>query len=349
MNQEDLNYEPNSMNHELILGVRMMQDLFQRDINYLRLSITDRCNLRCIYCMPQDGVPLTKADEILSFEEFEKIVRSAVLIGIRKVRITGGEPLVRKGIVEFVGRLAAIPEIDDLAITTNGILLAGQAKALKEAGLTRVNLSLDTLQGDRFAEITRGGKLADVLLGIKEAFAAGLVPVKVNMVVMKGFNDDEVFDFARMTREFPIHIRFVELMPIGASDNWCKDRHIPIREIKSMLDPLGKLVRAKLGAGNGPAKYYRFPGAPGTIGFISAISNHFCDSCNRLRITSEGQLRLCLHSKQEVDLKGPLRNGASREELAQIMAEAVRQKPRKHTMGEEGWADNSRMMSQIGG
>ncbi|MDA8234239.1 MAG: GTP 3',8-cyclase MoaA [Clostridia bacterium] len=324
-----------------------MQDLFQREINYLRISITDRCNLRCIYCMPQEGVPLTNS--ILRFEEFEKIVRSAVGIGIRKVRLTGGEPLVRKGVIEFISRLAAIPEIDDLALTTNGILLADKAKALKEAGLTRVNLSLDTLRGDRFAEITRGGKLAEVLLGIKEAFVVGLEPVKVNMVVMKGFNDDEVLDFAGMTREFPIHIRFIELMPIGESDNWCKDRHIPVKEIKKMLDPLGKLERAKIGAGNGPARYFRLPGAPGTIGFISAISSHFCDSCNRLRLTSEGQLRLCLHSKTEVDLKTPLRQGASEEELAHIIAEAIKDKPRKHTMADEGWADNQRMMSQIGG
>ncbi|MHB8170154.1 MAG: GTP 3',8-cyclase MoaA [Thermincolia bacterium] len=326
-----------------------MQDLFQREINYLRLSITDRCNLRCIYCMPQEGVALSHHEDILRFEELERIVRSAVRIGIRKVRLTGGEPLVRKGLVEFISRLAAIPEIDDLALTTNGMLLAGQAKALKEAGLNRVNLSLDTLRGDRFVEITRGGKLADVLLGIKEALAVGLEPVKANMVVMKGFNDDEVLDFARMTQEFPIHIRFVELMPVGESDNWCKDRHIPVKEIKKMLDPMGKMERAKVGAGNGPAKYFRIPGAPGTIGFISAISSHFCDSCNRLRVTSEGKLRLCLHSKSEVDLKGPLRQGASEEELAQIMAEAVKDKPKRHTMADEGWADNPRMMSQIGG
>jgi len=326
-----------------------MNDAFQRNINYLRISVTDKCNLRCIYCMPGDGLPLTSHEEILRLEEIVKIVKSATLVGIRKVRLTGGEPLVRKGITDLIGMINEIPEIDDIALTTNGILLPKMAKKLKKAGLKRVNISLDTLDPAKFTHITRGGLLSKVWLGIEVSRDAGLDPIKINTVVIKGFNDDEVSNFVEITRKMPLHVRFIELMPIGEGEILAGDSYISTSELIETISQKYQLTPEKAIAGSGPARYYRIPGAPGTVGFISPISNHFCNTCNRLRLTSEGQLRPCLQSPREIDLKTPLRNGASELELANIIKMAVNSKPEKHDMAKTGWEGNKRVMNQIGG
>ncbi|MFZ5639583.1 MAG: GTP 3',8-cyclase MoaA [Bacillota bacterium] len=327
-----------------------MRDEFARDINYLRISVTDRCNLRCVYCMPPEGVSLAERDTILRNEEFLTIIRVAVKTGIRKIRLTGGEPLVRKGIVDLVREIGSIPAIDDIALTTNGVLLPQFAFPLKKAGLKRVNISLDTLKPERFREITRNGEIGQVWAGIRAARRVGLKPIKLNVVVIRGFNDDEIMDFINLTKKMPLHVRFIELMPIGASDCWAADKMITVPQIRSIIAAGGvELEPAKPVAGSGPAKYYRVPGAAGTVGFISAISDHFCGSCNRLRLTSEGQLRPCLQSPVEVDLRTPLRAGCSEDELAALINRTVAAKPEKHTMVTRGWDDNNRMMSQIGG
>jgi len=326
-----------------------MEDRFQRQINYLRISVTDRCNLRCIYCMPSGGVKSVPQGEILSIEEIVELVAAGVPAGIRKVRLTGGEPLVRRGILKLVEQIKAIPEIDDIALTTNGILLEKMASDLKAAGVNRVNISLDTLKPARFQWVTRGGSLDQVWRGINTALQVGLHPVKLNTVAIRGFNDDELIDLARLTIERPLHVRFIELMPIGTSDNWAGGRYIPTVEVQEMVTAaLGNLTNEKKVEGNGPARYGRLPGASGTVGFISAVSDHFCARCNRLRLTATGQLRPCLFSRRETDLKQALRAGASRDELTQIFREAILNKPDQHDLNNR-WQDDDRFMSQIGG
>lgn len=326
-----------------------MQDQFQRRINYLRISVTDRCNLRCVYCMPEEGVKCVPHKEILSIEEIVEVVAAGVPLGIRKVRITGGEPLIRRGILDLVRKLHAIPEIDDIAITTNGILLEKMAGGLKAAGVNRVNISLDTLKPARYQSITRGGNLNQVWRGINAALDKGLQPVKINTVAIRGFNDDELVDMARLTIEQPLHVRFIELMPIGTSDEWAPGSYIPTAEVQELITgALGNLTEEKTVAGNGPAHYGRLPGARGTVGFISAVSNHFCARCNRLRLTATGQLRPCLFSGREIDIKQALRSGAGREALTQILREAILNKPDRHDLAAR-WQDDDRLMSQIGG
>lgn len=326
-----------------------MQDTFKRDINYLRISVTDRCNLRCVYCMPPEGVKHVPHSEILTIEEIEALVRAAAGVGIRKVRLTGGEPLVRKGLTTLVESLAAVDNIDDIAITTNGVLLEQLGPQLKEAGLKRVNISLDTLNPKRFREITRLGRLEDVKRGIETALRLDLHPVKINTVVVRGINDDEILDLARLALDYPLHIRYIELMPIGESDSWAENRFVGAGEISARIEGgLGKLQPVNKPVGNGPAKYYRLPGASGTVGFITAISNHFCSTCNRLRLTATGSLRPCLYSDRELDVKSPLRSGASSLELSKLFAQAARMKPDRHNMA-GGWKDKMKLMSQIGG
>ena len=324
-------------------------DNFNRPISYLRISVTDRCNLRCVYCMPPEGVPWRSHEEILRYEEIELIVRAAASLGISKVRLTGGEPLVRLGFVELVRMLARIPGIDDLAMTTNGTLLARYAAELAQAGLKRVNVSLDTLQPERFRQITRWGDLAPVFEGIAAAREAGLVPLKVNTVVVRGLNDDEVVDFARLTLEGDWHVRFIELMPLGANTAWAGDGYVSIGEVRRRIgDALGELVPAKVGVGNGPARYYRLPGAVGTIGFISPISEHFCYQCNRLRLTADGRLRPCLLSDYEIDLRTPLRLGGGLTEVRELLLRSIGAKPQGHRL-DESIAPRERAMSEIGG
>jgi cyclic pyranopterin phosphate synthase len=324
-------------------------DNFNRPISYLRISVTDRCNLRCVYCMPPEGVPWRSHNEILRYEEIELIVQAAASLGISKVRLTGGEPLIRLGFVELVRMLARIPGIDDLAMTTNGTLLARYAAELAEAGLKRVNVSLDTLQPERFRQITRLGDLTAVFEGIAAAREAGLVPIKVNTVLVQELNDDEVVDFARLTLEGDWHVRFIELMPLGANTAWAGDGYVSVGEVRRRIeDALGELMPAKAGVGNGPARYYRLPGAAGTIGFISPISEHFCYQCNRLRLTADGRLRPCLLSDYEIDLRTPLRQGAGLAEIRELLIRSIGAKPERHHL-DESIAPRERAMSQIGG
>jgi len=347
-------------------------DNFNRPISYLRVSVTDRCNLRCVYCMPPEGVPWRPHGEILRYEEIETVVQAAAELGISKVRLTGGEPLVRKGLVDLVSMISRIPGIDDLAMTTNGILLARYAEELKAAGLQRVNVSLDTLKPEQFRTITRLGELSDTLEGIAAAKEAGLVPVKVNNVVIHGLNDDEVVDFARLTCAPPPplvappippnfgglggqgarggwHVRFIEVMPLGDNADWAGNGYVPMSEVRARIEgELGELRPARLAAGGGPARYYRLPGAQGTIGFITPISEHFCYQCNRLRLTADGKLRPCLLSDYEIDLRTPLRQGASAEEIKALIIEGIRNKPERHHLSEQV-IPQGRAMSEIGG
>lgn len=327
-------------------------DAYNRPISYLRISVTDRCNLRCVYCMPLDGVPLCSHHEILTYEEIGTIARAAAELGISKVRLTGGEPLVRAGIVDLVRMLASIPGIDDLAMTTNGIHLSRHALALAEAGLLRVNVSLDSLRPERFQRITRMGRLEDVLQGMEAARQAGLQPIKINTVVIRGTNDDEVVDFARKTMHEDWNVRFIELMPVGSGvsmeDEW-REKIVMAQEIGRKVETvLGKLEPAKVSAGNGPARYYRLPGARGTLGFITAVSDHFCYRCNRMRLTADGQLRPCLLSDHEIDLRTPLRQGVGIEEIKTLLLKAVESKPGRHHLAESDGPEG-RAMSQIGG
>ncbi|MHB1132129.1 MAG: GTP 3',8-cyclase MoaA [Chloroflexota bacterium] len=328
-----------------------INDAFNRPINYLRVSVTDRCNFRCLYCMPPDGVDLLPHEDVLSYEEIALIVRAAAKLGLSKVRLTGGEPLVRAGIAKLVRELSAIPGIDDLALTTNGALLGAKAPALAAAGLRRVNVSLDTLRPERFYRITRGGDLTRVLEGIEAARRVGLAPLKINVVVVRGLNEDEVQDFARLTVERDWHVRFIELMPVGESAGWAGDGYVPTQEIKDLVAQLGTLAPASgagLGWGNGPARYYRLPQAKGTVGFISPVSEHFCFQCNRLRLTADGKLRPCLLRADEIDLRAALRAGADETAVASLLAQAVNLKPEGHGLARH-LTPSGRGMSQIGG
>jgi cyclic pyranopterin phosphate synthase len=309
-----------------------MVDKYNRNINYLRVSITDRCNLRCIYCMPAEGITCMRHEEILDYEEILRIIRISTELGIRKVRITGGEPLVRRGIVDFIASLCTMKELDDISMTTNGILLADFAQDLYSAGMRRINISLDSLNAEKYARITRLGDINAVLKGIQVAREVGFSPIKINIVAIKGYNDDEILDFARLTLETPYHIRFIELMPIGEAGNSIDDRFLSNDFIKDRIETLGKLEHIKK-SGNGtdgPADVYRLHGGKGEIGFISAISHKFCSACNRLRLTSDGQLRTCLLSDEETDLKGLLRSGCSDAVLKETIMEAIARKPRQH-------------------
>jgi len=322
-----------------------LADSFQRPINYLRISVTDRCNLRCIYCMPPEGIPLMSHGDVLRYEEIALVARAAAELGITKLRLTGGEPLVRAGLTDLVAMLAEIKGIDDISMTTNGVLLERYAMELKKAGLHRVNISLDSLRPERFHKITRVGKLDDVLKGIEAAREAELNPVKVNMVVIRGTNDDEISHFALLTLSDAWHVRFIEFMPFVG--NGKKNRYLmPVSEIMERIEALGKL-EPSLPNGVGPAKYYRFPGAKGTIGFISPVTECFCQACNRMRLTADGKLRPCLFSDDEIDLRGPLRQGAAVEELKRLIRQAVASKPERHKLMTGVTCE--RFMSQIGG
>lgn len=317
-------------------------DRFQRGIDYLRISVTDRCNLRCIYCMPPEGVLLVNRRDILSFEEIQTIVRAASELGIDKVRITGGEPLVRLHITELIRMISGVDGIKEISMTTNGILLAKYAAELQQAGLRRVNVSLDTLKAGRFRDITRAGELTAVLKGIEAAREVGLNPIKINMVPMKGINDDEIVDFAKMTIEAGWHVRFIELMPFAKGIEL-----IPADIQKKQIELLGKMEPYFGIVGAGPARYYRLPGANGTIGFISAISEPFCERCNRLRLSATGILYPCLFSENGMDLRTYLRRGITITEVKALITQAASLKPQQHQRA----TGNSMVknMSRIGG
>ncbi|MBA7651610.1 GTP 3',8-cyclase 1 [subsurface metagenome] len=323
-------------------------DSWQRQVNYLRISVTDHCNLNCVYCSVGE-IPRLRREDILSYEEIEKVVRVAAEMGITKVRLTGGEPLMRPHFCQLVRILAQIEGIDDLSLTSNGILLARYADELKEAGLKRVNISLDTLKRERYKQITGLDKLKDVLAGIEAAHKAGLEPVKINMVVLGGKNDDEVVDLAQKTIKDGWHVRYIEFMPIGVANGEVSGM-VSTREIQERIQMLGELEPYAGPGGNGPARYYRLPGANGTIGFITPMTEHFCHSCNRLRITSDGQLRPCLLADDEVNLKEALRNGAVTDEIKQLIQRAVNLKREQHQLtGGIAPETVNRPMCQIGG
>jgi cyclic pyranopterin phosphate synthase len=325
-----------------------LYDSFQRPINYLRISVTDRCNLRCLYCMPEDGICQIAHNDILTYEEIYAIVSAAAELGIKKVRLTGGEPLVRLGLPELVRMIKRVEAIDDISLTTNGTLLGRHAIDLKKAGLGRVNVSLDSLRSERFKQITRSSyDVSDVISGIGSARSAGLEPVKINMVVMAGINEDEVIDFARKTITEGWHVRFIEFMPT-AGVVYQTGRFFPVREIRTLLRPLGELELVLPSIGNGPASYFRFPGGSGTVGFISPVSEHFCFRCNRLRLTADGKLRPCLLSDYEVELKCPMRSDISSTQLKGMISGAVRNKPLRHRVS-EGFLPEDRPMAQVGG
>ncbi|HWR40907.1 MAG TPA: GTP 3',8-cyclase MoaA [Patescibacteria group bacterium] len=326
-----------------------MFDCYQRTINYLRVSVTDRCNFRCMYCMPSQGVQLLDHSDILSYEEFIRLLEVFSRQGIQKIRLTGGEPLVRKGLTDFIRNIAAIEAINDISLTTNGCLLAPMAEQLKNAGLNRVNISLDTVDAKKFRRITRGGDVADTLRGVAAALEVGLTPVKLNTVLTELLTMADLEYFVDLVQRHPVNVRFIEYMPIGE----CRVGAGPsVEEVKTMLEQLGHGLLTPVSAptGNGPARYYQLPGAKGTLGFVTPISEHFCSQCNRVRLTADGKLKPCLLSDQEIDLKAALRSGASEERLVELFQQTVAAKPEGHSLTpQQGKSEVRRRMSQIGG
>jgi cyclic pyranopterin phosphate synthase len=334
----------------LIVGtIQMLLDNYQRPINYLRLSITDRCNLRCRYCMPEEGVEMVRHGDLLTYEEILKTIEVFASHGISKVRITGGEPLVRRGVVDLIQRIARIKGIKDLSLTTNGVLLKEYAGALVEAGLRRINVSLDTLKPERFAYITRRDRFSEVWEGIEAALRHGLSPIKVNVVVIKGLNDDEIEAFARLSITFPLHIRFIEFMPVGEGNEWHGEKAIPSARIMEEIRGIGELIPMGPHENGGPAERYYIKGGKGEIGFISPISSHFCAQCNRLRLTPDGKIRTCLFSDEEIDLKAALRKGGGEATLKGILYQALQAKPEGHRIGDMRFKKCQRGMHAIGG
>ena len=336
----------------------------ERKVNYLRLSVTDRCNLRCSYCMGPDGVPPRKHEEILSYEEILQIAAAAIPTGIDRFRVTGGEPLVRRGVVGLVSRLALLEGVREVTMTSNGLLLPDLAVPLREAGLSRLNLSLDSLRPDVYRTMTRGGSLAGALAGLAAALRAGMSPVKLNVVLIKGMNDGEVEDFAALAAAYSLIVRFIELMPLGESHAWAGARQVPGSVVLACLARRGRLMPFSGVPGHGPAVYYRWiprrpvtaPELPGVIpagdgsavlGLISALSQPFCDTCNRLRLTADGKLHGCLAQEEGVDLRDALRRGAGPEELRRLLAQAILDKPLVHGM--HGGCGAHRRMSELGG
>lgn len=328
--------------------VRLL-DSFNRKIEYLRISITDRCNLRCRYCMPEKGIELIPHTGILSFEEIIRVVTVFAKLGISKVRLTGGEPLVRRDVVALIRRLNQIQGIRDLSLTTNGLVLESFAPRLVSAGLKRINISLDSLRSERFHHITRRRAFDQVWAGIEKSLEVGLEPVKLNVVAIRGFNDDEILDFARLTIEKPLHVRFIEYMPTGKHEPWNPEETLTIDQIKKKIEGVMPLLGKNLPVHNGPAKTYRWKGSLGTIGFISPVSRHFCQSCNRLRLTSDGKLRTCLFSDDEVDIREYLRDGCNDRKLGELLETALSKKPQGHTINNHYFKKCQRNMSSIGG
>jgi len=323
-----------------------MQDSYGRTIDYLRISVTEACNFRCIYCAPNGyAAPQTSP---LTGEEIERVARAAVALGVTKIRLTGGEPLLRRDIVEIVRAVASVEGVRDLALTTNGFMLARLAPDLARAGLNRVNISLDTLRRERFARITGIDAFDEVWAGIQAAEDAELAPVKINVVVMRGVNDDEFVDFARLTLAHPWHVRLIELMPVGANDAAREffNRHFIAAD--ELIARLPELARSDAPRGNGPARTYRLPGAQTTIGFITPASEHFCNACNRIRVTAQGAVCACLFGNREIDLRGVLCENINETALQQLLARAIGSKPEQHPVGDD-FALRVKAMSEIGG
>jgi len=330
--------------------VEPLTDSWGRRIESVRISVTDKCNFRCTYCMPAEGLIWLKRDEVLSFEEIERLTRVLAAMGVSEVRLTGGEPLIRRDLPELVRMLAAIPGVDDLSLTTNGILLDRLAGPLVEAGLRRLNVSLDSLNHTRFAEITRRDALDRVLAGLEEAERyPELRPIKVNCVAVKGFTEEEVPALAELARRKPYVVRFIEFMPLDADEAWRTDQVLTGAEIRALVEAEhGPLVELPAKASS-TAKRYAFADGKGELGFVNPVSEPFCSACDRIRVTADGQLRTCLFSRREWDLKTPLRDGSSDEELAAAIRDAVAHKELKHRINDPGFVRASRSMSQIGG
>lgn len=318
-----------------------MIDQFGRNINYLRVSLTDRCNLRCKYCMPAEGIFKLRHEDILSFEEVMKIVKAAASIGINKIRYTGGEPLILKGIDKLIYETSLIQGIKDISITTNGVLLYDAAESLKKAGLNRVNISLDTLKADKFKNITRGGNFNKVIQAIEKCISLGYSSVKINTVILKGINDDEIEDFINITRELPVQVRFIELMPMGEAFDLYKEGSITCDEIIKRFDNLIPLINEK----SSTSELYKLPNAKGIIGFIRPISRKFCKNCNRIRLTATGSIKPCLHSEKEYNIKESLKDEKL---LVSTLKRIILDKPFEHNLQEEG-SHSGKMMYQIGG
>ena len=321
-------------------------DQFGRRIEYLRISVTDRCNFRCAYCMPLEGLPWLPREEILSYEEITEVVRQLAPLGVSRLRITGGEPTIRPQLSTLIAMLRAVPGIEDIALSTNGVKLPEMADELKAAGLDRVNMSADSLKPERIREIARRSLKFSPLDAASAAERAGLGPVKINTVVMRGINDDEIEDFARLTIEHPWHVRFIELMPVGEMASLTFEHVVPSDEILARLSKLGTLAAdAGPARGNGPAAYYRFAGAPGSVGVITPMSHTYCGDCNRVRLTADGRLRTCLYGEEEVSFRDALRAGAP---LAPVYAAALASKPKEHALLQKR-VGGLRALSQVGG
>lgn len=320
-----------------------MLDKQGRNIDYLRISVTDLCNLRCRYCMPEEGMVKKGHDNILRNEEIEEIVKVSSKLGIKKVRITGGEPLIRKGIIELIRSISNIKEIKDIAMTTNGILLKDYAYDLKNAGLNRVNISIDSVNEEKYKFITRGGSLEKVFEGIEAAQEAGLTPIKLNIVLIGGFNDDEIENFVNLTLYHDIDVRFIELMPIGGASQWAKQKFIPNEIVLQKFPELMAVYKKDKGS---PASYYKLPNSKGRVGLINPISHLFCSECNRIRVTADGGLKPCLHSNEEINIKEVLNQ---RDLLEERLVYGIKSKPKEHQINELGYEPIERNMYQIGG
>ena len=330
-------------------GAGAMRDGFGRRIEYLRVSVTDKCNLRCVYCMPLHGLPWLKRSDLLTYEEIAELVGVMAPMGLRRVRLTGGEPLVRPDLPVLARLIRAVPGIDDLALSTNAVLLADLAEELRDAGVDRVNVSLDSLRPERVDAIARRpGSWDGIMAGLDAAERVGFGPIKINVVVMRGRNDDELADFAAITRERPWHVRFIEVMPVGENLGISAEEYVPATEMLARVRRIGDLEPVDGPPGNGPATYHRFPGAPGTVGVITPMSHNYCDRCNRMRLTADGQLRPCLFGDIQTNLRDPLRAGA---DITPLIEQTLRIKPERHYLiqGSDVGSGGLVALSQTGG
>jgi cyclic pyranopterin phosphate synthase len=323
-------------------------DNCNRHLNYLRISITDRCNLQCRYCVPQELIPKLSHSDILTYEEILRVVRVATRLGISKVRVTGGEPLVRKGVYEFLHELVDTERLTDVSLTTNGVLLRDNLEKIRAAGISRINVSLDTLNRAKYQDITGFDEFEHVWQGIEKAHRMGFYPLKLNIVALRGINEEELVEMARLSFRYPFHVRFIEYMPIGQAD-FNPESLLLVPEIKNRISVLGDLVAVQEAEHDGPAQRYRYPGAQGEVGFIPALSQHFCNKCNRLRLTASGQLRPCLLSDHQENLKKVLRENGSDQDLAQVFITAVQHKPSDHNLVAKDPSPVCGQMRAIGG